>query len=708
MAGKVAYMPNVSAGGEDPAQPHDHGGGRLLAGRYRLLTPVGHGGMGTVWHAHDEVLGRDVAVKEVILPLGLSGDEREVHHKRTFREARTAARLAHPGVVTVFDVVQEDGRPWIIMELIRAPSLDQVIKEQGRLPPRRAAQIARQMLGALHTAHEAGVLHRDVKPSNVLVAPGDRAVLTDFGIATAAGDVTLTQTGLVMGSPAYIAPERARGRTAGPASDLWSLGITMYAMVEGGSSPYERSEPMASLIAVISEDPEPPAHAGSLRPIIDGLLRKDPETRLSALEAGALLDQVVRGLAITRRNTLPLAPVREPNRPTTVLKTPGTEIPRPAPPADAPVDEPADAPADGTPVDGTPADETPTDETPTAGPPADEADEAPPGKTQAGKTPAAETPAGDAGAPADAPVPSAAPPPGGSPAASPAPPGPRPDVEPTVDSAVATAGAAGEAQDGDVTAGRPAAAATAAGLVDAGPTGPMPRPAWGKTTLVILAIALAALLTLGIWALVSRNAEKTDSGAARRSRSPATASSGRGAAPQSPTAPATRTGTAGQTAGRSSSPAVATGFRRHTDPTGFSVDVPADWTGPERRTGGVFFYAPDRQTYVQIDQTDHPHPSALADWQSQERDAPARFAGYRRVRLGPTGDQPPVPDTGDGSKSADWEFTWGSGAAKKHILDRGFVTGGHAYAILISAPDSGWAATIDHLRTVFASFRPAQ
>ncbi|HZB29574.1 MAG TPA: serine/threonine-protein kinase, partial [Streptosporangiaceae bacterium] len=320
-------MPNVSTGGGDPAQPPERGDGRLLARRYRLLTVVGHGGMGTVWHAHDEVLGRDVAVKEVILPHGMSQDEREVHHKRTFREARTAARLAHPSVVTVFDVVEEGGRPWIIMELIKAPSLDQVIKDKGRLPPRRAAQIARQMLGALHTAHEAGVLHRDVKPSNVLVAPGDRVVLTDFGIATAAGDVTLTQTGLVMGSPAYIAPERARGRTAGPASDLWALGITLYAMVEGGASPYERSEPMAALIAVISEDPEPPVHAGPLRPIIDGLLRKDPEARLSALEAGAMLDQVVRGLATTRRNTLPLTQVSDDAAPTSLLSTAGGDRP---------------------------------------------------------------------------------------------------------------------------------------------------------------------------------------------------------------------------------------------------------------------------------------------------------------------------------------------------------------------------------------------
>src|SRR3954468_24044179 len=162
----------------------------LLAQRYRLLTEVGRGGMGTVWHARDEVLGRDVAVKEVILPHGFSEEEREIQHKRTFREARTAARLSHPGVVTVYDVVEEDGRPWIVMELIRARSLQQRITEDGPIEPRRAAEIGRQMLAALSAAHKEGILHRDVKPSNVLISEerSVRAVLTDFGIARAQSD----------------------------------------------------------------------------------------------------------------------------------------------------------------------------------------------------------------------------------------------------------------------------------------------------------------------------------------------------------------------------------------------------------------------------------------------------------------------------------------------------------------------------------------
>ncbi|GAA0336551.1 hypothetical protein GCM10010151_27760 [Actinoallomurus spadix] len=250
--------------------------------------------MGTVWHARDEALGRDVAVKEVILPHGFSDEEREIQHKRTFREARTAARLSHPGVVAVFDVVEEDGRPWIVMELIRARSLEQMIKQDGPLSPRRAAEIGRQMLSALMTAHEAGILHRDVKPSNVLVIDGRsiRAVLTDFGIARAQSDATLTQTGMLIGSPAYIAPERAKGRQAVPASDLWSLGATLFAAVEG-KSPFERTEAMASLVAVLTEEPPPAPHAGPLAPVIAGLLRKDQETRLTAAEAGVMLDRIL-------------------------------------------------------------------------------------------------------------------------------------------------------------------------------------------------------------------------------------------------------------------------------------------------------------------------------------------------------------------------------------------------------------------------------
>ncbi|HEU5159440.1 MAG TPA: serine/threonine-protein kinase [Streptosporangiaceae bacterium] len=270
------------------------GRGRLVGGRYRLTAVVGRGGMGTVWRAHDELLDRDVAVKEVLLPPGLESAERDILYQRTFREARASARLSHPGVVTIHDVVREDGRPWIIMEFVRARPLQEIVDQDGPLPPRRVAEIGLQVLEALNHAHAAGILHRDVKPSNVMITAEGRAVLTDFGIAQMPGEVTLTQTGLVMGSPAYIAPERAQGDKAMPASDLWALGATLYTAVEG-RSPYERGDAMAALAATLTEDPPPPRRADRLGPIIQGLLVRDPARRMPAAAALPLLADVASG-----------------------------------------------------------------------------------------------------------------------------------------------------------------------------------------------------------------------------------------------------------------------------------------------------------------------------------------------------------------------------------------------------------------------------
>ena len=264
------------------------GPGRLLAGRYRLGAQVGQGGMGIVWHAHDDLLDRDVAVKEVLCPAELNASEQQAVFRRTEREARAAARLNHPAAVTVFDVVEEDGRPWIVMEFVRARSLAQTVEDDGPLPPSQAARIGLEVLAALTAAHAAGILHRDVKPGNVLLAADSRVVLTDFGIAALHGDDTLTASGAVMGSPAYIAPERARGAPAEPASDLWSLGVTLYAAVEG-RTPHERGGPLPTLLAVANEEPDPPQRAGPLAPVLDGLLRRDPAHRLSADDTARLL-----------------------------------------------------------------------------------------------------------------------------------------------------------------------------------------------------------------------------------------------------------------------------------------------------------------------------------------------------------------------------------------------------------------------------------
>ncbi|WTI47939.1 serine/threonine protein kinase [Streptomyces longwoodensis] len=279
------------------------GSERLVAGRYRLVSPLGEGGMGTVWRARDEVLHREVAVKEVRAPAGLPAPDVERMYARLEREAWAAARVAHRNVVTVYDVATEDGRPWIVMELVRGISLAEVLDAEGPLSPRRAAYVGAEVLAALRAAHAAGVLHRDVKPANVLLSNDDRVVLTDFGIATVEGSSALTMTGEVIGSPEFLAPERALGRTPGPGSDLWSLGVLLYAAVEG-ASPFRQDTPLSTLRAIVDEELPAPRLAGPLVPVIEGLLRKDPAERLTAEAAERELRVVAAGGAPTRSGTV--------------------------------------------------------------------------------------------------------------------------------------------------------------------------------------------------------------------------------------------------------------------------------------------------------------------------------------------------------------------------------------------------------------------
>ncbi|WP_219460187.1 serine/threonine-protein kinase [Nonomuraea rhizosphaerae] len=291
--------------------------GYLLAARYRLLEPVGRGGMGTVWRAHDELLDRHVAVKEVRLPAVLDEELRAELCARTEREGRATAMVTHPSVITVFDVVTEDDRPWIVMELLQAKSLEQLILEGGPLHPRKAAEIGRQILGALRAVHAKGILHRDVKPSNVLVTE-DRAVLTDFGLAALEGDVSITQAGIVLGSAGYIAPERVLGSKASPAGDLWSLGATLYTAVEGRGL-HGRRTAAAALAALTSGEPIPMTKAGPLAPVLDALLRIDPQTRLDSVRASLMLARVAAGgsaeepLAARRTTVRPVPEVAQPS-----------------------------------------------------------------------------------------------------------------------------------------------------------------------------------------------------------------------------------------------------------------------------------------------------------------------------------------------------------------------------------------------------------
>ncbi|MDH6462638.1 tRNA A-37 threonylcarbamoyl transferase component Bud32 [Micromonospora sp. A200] len=261
----------------------------LVAGRYRLLELVGSGGMGRVWLARDEMLHREVAVKEVVPPNWLDEAERDELRLRTLREARTAARLNHPNVVRLYDVVHDRDSPWIVMEYVPSRSVQQILTTDGPLEPGRVAGIGLAVLAALRAAHAAGVLHRDVKPHNVLVADDGRVMLTDFGLATFdGGDGLMTGPGLVFGSPQFVAPERAREGVSDPRTDLWSLGATLYAAVEG-QSPYARLTAMATLSALATEPPDPVRRAGPLRPVLEGLLQREPWRRLTAVEAERLL-----------------------------------------------------------------------------------------------------------------------------------------------------------------------------------------------------------------------------------------------------------------------------------------------------------------------------------------------------------------------------------------------------------------------------------
>ncbi|GIE32560.1 hypothetical protein Ait01nite_056050 [Actinoplanes italicus] len=290
-----------------PDRPHT-----ILSGRYRLVSAIGEGGMGRVWHARDELLDRDVAVKE-ITPEGLSRTELGDLRERAIREARAIAQISHPSVVRIFDVVDED-TPWIVMELIPSRSLHEVIEQDGAQTPEEVARIGLAVLAGLRAGHQAGILHRDVKPANVLMAENGRVVLTDFGLATLAGDSSMTRTGVVIGSPSYLAPERALDQPADARADLWSLGATLFTAIEG-RAPYQKSSPMATLSALMMEPPPVSERAGVLRPVLAALLRKDPDKRADASEAERLLREAVAGGAAAEPVVPEAAPLLSPPPP---------------------------------------------------------------------------------------------------------------------------------------------------------------------------------------------------------------------------------------------------------------------------------------------------------------------------------------------------------------------------------------------------------
>ncbi|WP_462187981.1 MULTISPECIES: serine/threonine-protein kinase [unclassified Frankia] len=311
----------------------DVGIGRIVAGRYRLVERIGSGGMGTVWRAHDDVLRVEVAIKEIRVSADLDDDERAAGVETAMREARNAARLrGNPHVVTVHDAVEHDGLPWIVMELVRAGTLATTVNRDGPLPPERAIQVGLAVLDALVAGQQMGVLHRDVKPSNILLADDGRVLLTDFGIATHAADPTLTGGVGSGGTPAYMAPERLLGGPATLAGDLFALGATLYFAVEG-VSPFQRDTLLTTIGAVLHADPPPFLRGGRLSAAIAGLLAKNPASRLRAEGAQALLTWAASHPADSAPVSSP-SPVSPPSpAPDAVIRRRTGSRPVPFPPA---------------------------------------------------------------------------------------------------------------------------------------------------------------------------------------------------------------------------------------------------------------------------------------------------------------------------------------------------------------------------------------
>jgi serine/threonine protein kinase len=303
----------------------------VLARRYHLIAPLGRGTMGVVWEAYDLAVHRKVAVKEVLLPADMSDHDRAVSRERAQREARAISQLAHPNVIAFYDLVEEAGHPWVVMELVNSRSLADVIRSDGPMQPSRIATLALAVLGALEAAHRAGITHRDVKPSNILLTDDGRVKLTDFGIARTAGDSPITGAGMLVGSPSYIPPEVIQGAAAGPPADMWGLGATLYAAVEA-RAPFDAGDPMATLHAVVSDPAPSTKRAGPLAEVIDGLLRKDPRRRLDTVKARHHLLDALRAFDRERASS------------------PGISTPAAAPvPTEPPVDE---SPVNGAPVNG--------------------------------------------------------------------------------------------------------------------------------------------------------------------------------------------------------------------------------------------------------------------------------------------------------------------------------------------------------------------
>ncbi len=654
------------------------GAGRVIGGRYRLRDLIGRGAMGAVWRARDELLDRDVAVKEVRVPPALSEHDRSALYQRTLREAKTAARLNHPGVVTVFDVVDEDGRPWIVMELVRARSLDQVLASGGPLPVSRAADIGHQLVSALATAHAAGVLHRDVKPSNVLLAPDGRAVLTDFGIATFEGDERLTQTGMVMGTPEFTPPERIRGEPATPSSDLWSLGATLYAAVQGRGPYQARGGAITTMNAVLHEDAPAAPSAGQLGPVIAALMLRDPAARPDAARASELLSGARWETGPAGGRGMPPA--------FSVAAVSGAGVPPPTSwdqPALSPDQSalPPDHPGSWPAADAAPP-RTPSG-SPIYGAPVSQARPGAPGDPP-GYRPPSDIPAYSSRGPAmyAAPVSDAL---AYTSGASPFPSAPVSDAPPYSAGGRARFGArVGDAPAGSGggssfsaapagNASRPTvsrrARTGAAGVRRAGGGRASRRGGRG----VLTACAALVIVAAGVYGGLTVARGSHGSPQAR----PAGPGSG-GAA----TLPA-------GFAWYSVSPASAG------TTAGFRLAVPRGWTAS---TKGLTTYLRDPAgvRFMEVDLTRHTFPAAIAEarWLEVQTNRQGKFPSYRRVSIRPV--------RVSGSAGAVWSFTWleaGAGRvfAQDYLFDLNTARGSQSYAVYASAPAASWRQTTQML-----------
>ncbi|WP_318216325.1 serine/threonine-protein kinase [Streptomyces sp. SCL15-6] len=650
---------------------------RLLAGRYRLGDVLGRGGMGTVWRAEDETLGRTVAVKELRFPGNIDEEEKRRLITRTLREAKAIARIRNNSAVTVYDVVEEDDRPWIVMELVEGKSLAEVIREDGLLEPKRAAEVGLAVLDVLRSAHREGILHRDVKPSNVLIAEDGRVVLTDFGIAQVEGDPSITSTGMLVGAPSYISPERARGHKPGPAADLWSLGGLLYAAVEG-TPPYDKGSAIATLTAVMTENLEEPKNAGPLRDVIYGLLTKDPAQRLDDAGARAMLNKVIHAPAVR-----------------------------------------ADEPMDATKVVPLPA--QPDERTRRGGSAGGAGKREEAGERLRGALRSVRKAAGASAA--------------GAAATSRAEPGGGDRTRP----GSAASGPAGTASaparattSGTGTAGGAGAPNAGAGVRSSGwPVVPPPdlphRPAprapltdvVPKRTLVIIAV-IAALAVLGtVLALTlggdddnaAKGAAGGDTTAATASASGDTQQDGTDGPSTDGSASGPATGTSSDAAGTpaaSSSGDAGSGAddggkddgaaTTHRGGQGYSIGLPKGWKFRSSGTAGDRFTGPGGQKLL-VAWTTTPKDDPVADWKNQERYMVR--SQYKKIRIEKVGYR--------GWNAADWEFTYKDGGTGYRTVDRGFVVNDHqGYALMYTAKAADWDSDQrrDSWRTLTNTFTP--